>query len=222
MSGKFITFEGGEGCGKTTQIKLFREWLESKGQLVVQTREPGGTGCPLAEQIRAILLNPENADMSHTTEFFLFMAARAQHVQQVIAPALEEGSIVLSDRFMDSTFAYQCYTRRIVADKEFVYCNNMALTYASDFYIPDITFILDVDVEVGVKRALDRNKRNGDQSEARFDNEDLHFHKAVNSGFRYLASLESNQGRIQVIDANESVENVQKQIREGFKLIYNV
>jgi dTMP kinase len=214
--GKFITFEGGEGSGKTTQIKMFRQYLEEQGLTVVQTREPGGTGCVLAESIRAMLLNPDNKEMNFTTEFFLFMAARAQHVQDVIAPALARGWIVLCDRFADSTWAYQIWARQTVKPYNFTYCNNMAITFGGRSYTPDLTFMLDIDFAVGMTRALERNKRADDQSEARFDNEQFEFHRLVNEGFKLIASSDENKGRIYRVDASTSIEQVGAQIINGW------
>jgi dTMP kinase len=212
----FITMEGGEGCGKTTQLRMFAEYLRSEGQQVIVTREPGGP--PLAESIRALLLNPDHSTMSFKTEFFLFMAARAQHVKETIAPALASGAVVLSDRYYDSTWAYQVYTRKIVSGAEFSHCNWMAISYEDRSYVPDITFMLDIDVEVGHARALARNNEKHDHSEARFDNEKLAFHTSVNEAYRLLASADENRGRMRRIDANDTIENVQKQIQKMWKI----
>jgi dTMP kinase len=213
--GLFITYEGGEGCGKTTQIKLFKEYLESEGNEVVLTREPGG--CPLADKIRAMLLDPDHTNMSNKTEFFLFMAGRAQHVQEVIAPALAAGKTVLCDRYYDSTAVYQVHTRHTVSPKEFEYSNSLAITHEGKLYRPNITFMLDIDVTIGHGRALARNTYLKDSSEARIDNEHIEFHTRVNEGYRKIAEDPDNVDRIIRIDANASIEEVQTKLQHKFQ-----
>ena len=197
----FITFEGTEGCGKSTQIKLLAETLKSRGHDVVLTREPGG--CPIADKIRAILLDSESRDMSPATELLLFAAARAQHFADVIRPALARGAIVLCDRGADSTFAFQVVGRGLPFAM-FEAANNIA----TDGLKPSITFLLDISLKVGLSRA---NKRNGsDQSEARFDTEELTFHEKVKAGFNQLAEQEPE--RFRVIDANQEISAIAEDI----------
>jgi dTMP kinase len=206
--GLFITLEGGEGSGKTTQIKLLRSALEAIGKTVVVTREPGGS--PLAEKIRQLLLNPDFSEINYKTEFLLFLAARAQHIKDTIAPALKEGSTVICDRYLDSSFVYQHYARGIVSNKEFVEMNTWTITHEHKEYYPDITLMLDIDVEVGHQRALNRNNHLKDQSEARFDNEERAFHEKVNQGYRERAAI--NPIRIRVVNANQDLRMVHEDI----------
>ncbi len=147
--GCFITFEGIEGCGKTTQIKLLEQHLTEKGFKVLLTREPGG--CPIADQIRAILLDAANSAMTPSAELLLYAAARSQHVEEVIKPALADDCIVLCDRFTDATVAYQGYGRGLDLDS-IGYLNQLATSGLK----PQLTILLDCPVEVGLKRALAR------------------------------------------------------------------
>ena len=199
--GTFITFEGTEGCGKSTQIKLLAETLKSRGHDVVLTREPGG--CPIADKIRAILLDSESCDMSPATELLLFAAARAQHFADVIRPALARGAIVLCDRGADSTRSYQISARGLPLAM-FEATNGIATAGLK----PSITFLLDISLKVGLSRA---NKRNGsDQSEARFDTEAFAFHERVQAGFHQLAEQEPE--RFRVIDANQEISVIAEDI----------
>jgi dTMP kinase len=216
----FITFEGGEGAGKTIQIKLLKQYLEEEGKRVMLTREPGGLGSRLAENIRAMLLNPDHSEMAHKAEFFLFMAARAQHVKEVIAPALAAGYTVLSDRYYDSTWVYQHHARGVVTEPEFTYCNDIAITYENKMYIPDMTYMLEIPVEIGHARALQRNKRADDHSEARFDNEDLTFHRTVNEGYAFRARMAEVSRRMWLIDADNTIENIQIMIQDCYRKFY--
>ena len=151
MRGLFFTFEGIDGCGKSTQLKEIALRLERKGVPVLTTREPGGT--PVAEKIREILISPENSEMVNECELFLYLAARAQHVREKIIPALQKGMIVLCDRFQEATFAYQGFGRGL--SLSFLQQLN---SFATDGLIPDRTFIFDVPVEISGQR-LDQMKK---------------------------------------------------------------
>lgn len=200
----FITFEGIEGSGKTTQIENTRCYLEGHGKSCVTTREPGDT--PIGRQIRKILLDPENRDLVPHAELFLYAADRVQHIQERILPALENGQVVISDRFSDATTVYQGYARGIdlglIHDIHLKVLNGLK---------PDITFLFDLDPAVGLERAwaaLDGGKRSDDES--RFERETLDFHEKVRNG--YLALAEKEPDRIVMIDASLSRELVFQQI----------
>jgi len=217
--GFFVSFEGGEGSGKTTQIRLLNEYLQAKGIATLLTREPGGNNCKLSESIRAMLLNPDNKEMSYRTEFLLFLASRAQHIQEIIAPAMEQNKVVLCDRFHDSTFVYQCHVRQAIKEGDFHLMNTWAVEYKGQSYFPDLTLMLDIAVQIGHSRALERNLKSKDSSEARFDNEQIEFHTKVNEGYRQRANKYPN--RIYKVDANENVENVHRQIVRAFEAKYS-
>lgn len=200
--GRFITFEGPEGSGKTTQMRLLAAWLETQGRRVVMTREPGGTR--IGDGIRALLLDPTHTEMRPETEILLFSAARAQIVGQVIRPHLAQGGIVLCDRFADSTLAYQGYGRQL--DLAIL---RQITAFATGNLTPDLTICLDLPVEEGLRR-----KRGGDQAEwNRMEQETLAFHERVRRGFLALAAAEPM--RWLVLDATQAVEEIQRQIREG-------
>ena len=194
--GYFITFEGPDGCGKTTQIERLREYLSSKGFDIVLTREPGGT--PISEKIRAILLDPENKEESGVTEALLYAASRAQHVAEKIKPALEEGKIVLCDRFMDSSLAYQAYARDLGEDV--ISINMFAIQGCS----PDLTIFLDLDPEIGQKRQVERGKLD------RLEQEGLSFQKKVYDGYQQL--IKKYPDRIKVVDADRDPDSISKDI----------
>jgi dTMP kinase len=195
--GFFITFEGGEGTGKTTQIGLLAEHLESRGRTVVVTREPGGT--PVAEAARAILLDP-GLEPDGLTELFLLEAARRDLVQRVVLPALERGEIVISDRYDDSSTVYQGMVREL--GEELVIQLNRLATGNLD---PDLTVVFDLDPELGVRRARCRNSA-GNGSESRLDDEPAEFHERVRQGFLRLAELHPR--RVRVVDASGDPESV--------------
>lgn len=194
--GYFITFEGPDGCGKTTQIERLREYLSSKGFDIVLTREPGGT--PISEKIRAILLDPENKEESGVTEALLYAASRAQHVAEKIKPALEEGKIVLCDRFMDSSLAYQAYARDLGEDV--ISINMFAIQGCS----PDLTIFLDLDPEIGQKRQVERGKLD------RLEQEGLSFQKKVYDGYQQL--IKKYPDRIKVVNADRDPDSISKDI----------
>lgn len=189
----FISFEGTEGVGKTTLIRKIYEYLQQQGQEVVLTREPGGTA--MAEQIRALLLSVNHDEtMSHDTELLLMYAARAQHLQQVIIPALAEGKTVLCDRFTDASFAYQCAGRGLSRDK----LNVLNQNFVS--HLPNVTFWLDAPIELGMSRARERGALD------RFEQEKVTFFEKVRSGYQEL--FEQYPERIKRLDATQTPEQV--------------
>lgn len=192
--GAFITFEGGEGVWKTTVLNRLAEKLQKKGYQVVTTREPGGI--KIAEEIRDIILNVKHIEMDSRTEALLYAAARRQHLVEKVLPALEKGQIVLCDRFIDSSLAYQGYARGLGVEEV------MAINqFAIEGHFPDLTLLFDLDPELGLKRiAIDK-----DREINRLDKEKLAFHQRVREGFLKLANKEA---RIKVIDASESVDVV--------------
>ena len=189
----FISFEGTEGVGKTTLIHKIHQYFEQQGKEVVLTREPGGT--PLAEQIRALLLAVNHDEqMSHDTELLLMYAARAQHLQQVILPALAAGKIVLSDRFTDASFAYQCAGRGLSQEK----LQLLNQTFVTQ--MPNITFWLDAPIEIGMTRAIERGALD------RFEQEKLSFFAKVRAGYETLCKAEPE--RIKRLDATQNADVV--------------
>lgn len=200
MSGLFITMEGTDGAGKTTQIKLLEEYLTGKGFKVVCTREPGGT--PISEKIREIIIDKNNIEMTDMTEALLYAAARAQHVNDVILPTLKEGGIVISDRFVDSSIVYQGFARSI-GERLIKNINK----YAVGDLEPDITFFLKLKPEDGLKRK--REQAELDRLEA----EKFSFHQRVYDGYVRLSKRCKN--RIQVVDALKSVEEIHNEIVKG-------
>lgn len=189
----FISFEGTEGVGKTTLIRKIHQYFEQQGKEVVLTREPGGT--PLAEQIRTLLLAVNHDEqMSHDTELLLIYAARAQHLQQVILPALAAGKIVLSDRFTDASFAYQCSGRGLSQEK----LQLLNQTFVAK--MPNITFWLDAPIELGMTRARERGALD------RFEQEKLSFFAKVRSGYETLWQAEPE--RIKRLDATQNADVV--------------
>lgn len=195
----FITFEGIEGSGKTTQIRRLSDHLRERGYQVVQTREPGG--CPIADAIRAILLDADNQALVPTAELLLYAAARAQHIEEVIRPALAEGCIVLCDRFTDATLAYQGYGRGLslrLIDQ----LNDVARGAIE----PDLTLLFDLPVGTGLHRAQQRIQGMSGPAEDRFEQESLAFHERVRQG--YLTLSGSHPLRFQRIAADESPDKV--------------
>jgi dTMP kinase len=189
----FITLEGIEGSGKTTQMGRLRRHLETAGRRVVVTREPGGT--PIGQKIRALLLDPANSALVPEAELLLYMADRVQHIRTVIQPALEEGRVVLCDRFFDATLVYQGVARglpvQIIQHLYTLTCGDMT---------PDLTFLLDLSPEEGLRRAWTQLE-NGDRtrSESRFEQEKLDFHRKVRAG--YIGLAETFKERYRIIDA---------------------
>lgn len=198
----FITFEGVEGCGKSTQATLLGEWLTASGYQVVMTREPGG--CPVSDRIRAILLNPSNSSITADTELFLYAAARSQHVAEIIRPALENGRAVICDRYVDATLAYQGHARGLALDK-IRHLNQLAAGET----LPDLTLLLDLPCELGLPRARKRNRDQATADEGRFEDESLTFHQKVREGYLALAA---EQPRIVVLDARGDISSVHHRI----------
>jgi len=199
MRGLFVTFEGIEGSGKSTQAELFIQWLEEKGKKVLFLREPGSTS--IGEKIREILLSVDYKNFYPATELLLFLAARAQLVKEKILPFLEQGVIVILDRYSDSTFAYQGYGENIPLEL----IKNIDF-FATSGVIPDITFLLDVEIEEGLTKAgfKDRIEKKG-----------LEFHKKVQSGYYQLA--EASKGRMHIIKVKKDSLKTQKEIRKIFQ-----
>jgi dTMP kinase len=189
--GFFITFEGIEGCGKSTQLQRLAARLQAAGEGVLVTREPGG--CAIADALRALLLDSANSAMAPTTELLLYAAARAQHVAEVIRPALDAGRIVLCDRFSDATLAYQGYGRGL--DRPLIGELNRV---AAGGLVPDVTLLLDFPAEEGLNRARQRNAGSEGPDEGRFEAESLPFHRRVRGGYLELAATEP---RFRIIDA---------------------
>lgn len=196
MKGLFITFEGADGCGKTTQLKLLAEYLNNKGSEIVITREPGGKG--IGERIREILLNYDG-EVSSNCEAFLFLADRAQNIDIIVKPAIESGKVVLCDRHTDSTLAYQGYGRGVDLERA-----KMLNKIATSGLVPDLTFVFDVDVETSMSR-VGKNKD-------RMESAGIEFHNKVRNGYLEIAKQEPD--RVKVIDANDSIENIFEQIKQ--------
>ena len=203
MQGFFVTFEGGEGSGKTTQLKTLLGYLRSVGRDVVETRDPGGTA--IGNQIRGLLLDGENARMDSLTELLLYEASRAQLVQEVVQPALAAGRILLCDRFTDSTVAYQGYGRGL--DLDLIGRLNASATRGIR---PDLTFFLDLDPIVGLER-VKRRLVPSRASRDRLEGEALAFHERVRQGFRALAATEPE--RVIALDAVQSLLELAAEIR---------
>ena len=199
--GRFITMEGVDGCGKTTQLQLTARYLLDCGYDVVTTREPGGTN--MAERIRSLVLDADAA-INPRTEILLYLAARAEHVENVIKPALAAGKVVLCDRFSDSTMVYQGFVRGIVPAKV------AALSeFAADNIRPELTILLDAAPEALLQRRADRGVLD------RFEQEGLEFQKKVREGFLLLAS--TNPARIKKVNALQNLDAVQEDIRKLLK-----
>ena len=201
----FITFEGVEGSGKTTQIRRLKRYLTQKGIPCKATREPGG--CPIGENIRKTLLNPDHRGMVPLSELLLYEASRAQHVKEVIKPLLKKGMIVLCDRFSDASIAYQGYGRKV--DLNLVARLNRL---SSQGIKPDVTFLLDCPSDLGLKRALRRNRALKQEKEGRFEREKVQFHQRVRRGYLSIAKKESQ--RMKVIDTRQGPEKVFEKIRK--------
>jgi dTMP kinase len=205
MRGKFITIEGTEGVGKTTNMAFIEGWLEARKLPYISTREPGGT--PLAEQVRELLLAPRAELVCSASELLLMFAGRAQHIDQVIEPALAGGRWILCDRFTDATYAYQGAGRKmgsdLIAELEILVQGSLR---------PDLTLILDIPVDIGLKRASARSDPD------RFELEQVEFFERVRRG--YLGIAEQDPDRCKLIDASQSLEQVQSQIANVLETFY--
>lgn len=208
-TGIFISLEGIDGSGKTTQLERLRLNLVGKGHCVIVAQEPGGTR--LGRRIREILLDTASHDLRPTPELLLYFASRAQNIAEVIMPSLEEGKIVIADRFTDATLAYQGYGRNlgisVVRAIERIACEGIQ---------PDLTLLLDIDPEIGVSRALVRNKTQI-QNESRMEREDNQFFHKVRDGYLELAAQDPN--RIKTINARGTVDEVEAAISETVALL---
>jgi dTMP kinase len=200
MSGRFITVEGGEGVGKTTNINYIESLIKASGKNLISTREPGGT--PLAEAVRGLLLDPAHKGMHPDCELLLMFAARAEHLDKVIRPALARGDWVLCDRFTDATYAYQGYGRGLSLER---IAELEQLVQAE--LRPDLTLLLDVPVEIGMERAGNRSDPD------RFEQENLAFFERIRQG--YLSRARAEPERFVVIDAGQELETVQGGIRHA-------
>ncbi len=200
MTGKFISFEGGDGSGKSTQINLLKEYLEDKGYEVVLSREPGGT--KIGEKIREIILDVENKEMTDEAEALLYAASRAQHVGEFIMPALKEGKVVILDRFIDSSLVYQGMARGLGVDDV-----RSINEFGTKKLLPDLSFYLDLHAEVGLGRKKEQAKLD------RLETAGLSFHEKVRDG--YLSLADGEKERFVVLDASESIEEIQGKIRES-------
>lgn len=196
--GLFITVEGTDGSGKTTQIRLMEAYIRERGGEVILTREPGGTN--ISEKIRSIILDPENTEMSDVTEMLLYASARAQLVSEVIRPAVESGKTVICDRFVDSSYVYQGFGReidlKVISDVNKVALNGME---------PDITFFFDISPEVALKRRI------ASTGADRIENEKMEFHMRVYEGYKKLASMYPQ--RIKSIDSGRGVEDIFEDVK---------
>jgi dTMP kinase len=196
--GRFITFEGIDGSGKTTQLRLLGERLRAEGREVFETAEPGGT--TVGQQIRRILLDSANQDLRPTTELLLYFASRAQNVEQSILPALAAGKIVLCDRFTDSTLAYQGYARGLGAETvltlDRIACQGL---------VPDLTLLIDLDLDIGIARTRTRNAA-GATNETRLDEESAEFHRRVREAYLTIARQHTN--RFRIIDGSGAPEDI--------------
>ncbi len=204
---RFITFEGIEGCGKSTQVKLAGDYLSEHRIPFITTEEPGGT--PIGRRVREMLLNNapyDSAEMHAETELLLFFAARAQHVREVIRPSLKEGKVVLCDRFSDATIAYQGFGRGLDID-----LIRLINDFSSGGLKPDFTLLFDLPVEMGLKRAMERISSNkGMPAEDRFEREALEFHSRVREGYLSLARNEPD--RFRIVDASKDIESVHHEV----------
>ena len=202
----FITLEGIEGSGKTTQIPNIVTYLRNQGHDCVVTREPGGT--KIGQKIRAILLDPDSADLDPLAELLLYTADRAQHLHEIVYPSLKKGKTVLCDRYFDATVAYQSFARGLDIDL----INGLHRMVLDDLK-PDLTILLDLPVDVGLSRAwkqIDNGTRTG--RETRFEEEQLDFHERVRAGYLHIAQCEKE--RFQVVDAAGDVDSVYREIIE--------
>ncbi|MCX6356418.1 MAG: dTMP kinase [Candidatus Aureabacteria bacterium] len=205
MKGRFITIEGPEGCGKSTQSEILVNYLKGLGREVILTREPGGTR--VGEEIRALVLSAKYEEMEPLTELLLMAASRAQHVLEKIRPAVEAGTVVVCSRFTDATIAYQGYARGF--DRALLKTMN---DIATGGVKPDLTLVIDIDVTTGLRRAFGVEKAEAKSGEGdRLEKEDIGFHERVRKGYLDLAQAEP--GRVKVIDGSGTIEQVSAAIQ---------
>ncbi|MBQ2887179.1 MAG: dTMP kinase [Alphaproteobacteria bacterium] len=209
MDGMFITFEGGEGAGKSVQISRFCEYLQSQNKQVVLTREPGGT--EVGKQIRKLLVEGDKDKFDEITEILLFYADRRINLTQVVIPAVNEGKYVISDRFNDSTIAYQYYGSNKFKDTSIM---DKLYNIVAGTFKPNITFLLDIDVKIGLERSFKKSQTMATK-ELRFENVDVTFHERLRQG--YLELAKSNPDRFIIINANQSIEDVTKEIIQKYE-----
>ncbi len=200
----FITFEGIEGSGKSTQIRLLFEYLKGRDVEVMITREPGGT--VIGERVRGILLDPTARGLIPRAELLLYAAARIQHIEEVIQPAIDSGKVVLCDRFIDATVAYQGHGRGIPLSEVKVVNSLVAVDLR-----PDLTILLDLPVETGLRRARERNAADAASATSRFEEEDLVFHRRVREGYLSVAAAE--RGRVKIVPGDQPIEKVARQVQ---------
>ena len=203
MAGKFISIEGVEGAGKSTQVSFIQDYLTSLGKIVVVTREPGGT--ELSEKIRHLLLEPSSNSMANDTELLLMFASRAEHVSQVINPALHRGDWVLCDRFLDATYAYQGGGRGIERQRI-----QQIADWTLRGLIPDLTLLFDLPVELGLERVIERK-----EDMDRFEQEKIDFFQKIRKS--YLKSAKADPNRIKILDASLSIIKIQEQLTQLIK-----
>jgi dTMP kinase len=196
---RFVTFEGGDGTGKSTQIRALENYLVQRGYCCVVTREPGGTA--LGKLIRKVLLEVGGHEIASSTELFMYLADRAQHVNEVILPAIKAGKIVLCDRFTDSTMAYQGFGRGIEL-RLLRQVNDLA----DQGVRPDLTFLFDCPARVGLARTARRQNETGSRQEDRFEREKIEFHDKVRNGFLEMARVEPQ--RFRIVDTTRPIEEV--------------
>jgi dTMP kinase len=200
--GLFITFEGPEGSGKSTQLRILASRLRAEGRTILETVEPGGTA--IGMQIRRVLLDAKNQELRPTTELLLMFAARAQNVDELILPALSRGEIVLCDRFTDSSMVYQGAARglgsEVVYDLDRIACRGL---------VPDLTIVIDINTELGLERAHGRNRKTQDV-ETRLDEQAIDFHRKVRDAYLHLAADEP--GRVKLVEGSRSEEIVHKDV----------
>lgn len=209
MNGLFITFEGPDGSGKTTQLKLLADYLSQNGQDVITTREPGGTF--ISDKIRQILLDPEHKELNDHTEILLYAASRAQHVHEKILPALEKGKIVLCDRYIDASIAYQAYGLGI--DKNIVMDINR---FASSNLQPQRTYFIEVSPEIGMQRLNKRDQKDFAGLD-RIEQKNIVYHERVLEGFRKIAI--ENSDRILKINGDNAIDGIFETIKKDIDLI---
>lgn len=205
--GKFITFEGPDGSGKTSVIKAIATFLKENGQEVYTTREPGGTGSVIAEEIRELILDTRHTNMDARTEALLYAAGRRQHLTEIILPQLEEGHLVISDRFVDSSLVYQGVARGLSVEKV-----REINEFAIEGHLPDITLLIDVPAEEGLRRIY---AAKGTRQFDRLDQEGLNFHQRVREAF---LALEKNDSRIHLINGNQPLAEVVNECLQVLKL----